>query len=110
MATLDLGVVVAPSADEMQGAPDPQIPTDVLAREIAAHWTVEAPVLGSRAKPVGVRPEPGEPGLYRDAGERVVAIDQLESLPAARALKKQAGAAAIVIARAVAKKHGLKRK
>ncbi len=97
MVTLDLGTVVAPSADEMTATPDPPIPQDVLAQAIHARWTVEPPVLGPKARRVGASPRPGEPGLYRDGAELVVALNSIDALPAAQALKQQHDASSIVL-------------
>ena len=97
--TVDLGAVVASSADEMSAAADPLFPSDVLARSIDARWVVEPPVLGPRAKAIGASPGPGEPRLYRDGGKLVVALDSVDALPAAQAMKRQHDATAIVLAR-----------
>lgn len=94
--SVDLGRVVARSADEMHAAPEPLIPSDVLAHSVRASWVVEPPVLGQKAKLISAKPEPGQPGVYRDRGRVVVAIDSFEAMPAAQVLKRQRSAAAIV--------------
>ncbi len=98
--TVDLGRVTASSVDDMHAAPEPPAPADTLTDELClslrVRWTVEPPVLGPKAKPLTVA-EPGRPVVYRDRGTVVVAIDSPDALAAARALKHEHAAGAIVV-------------
>lgn len=100
---VDLGTVTANSAHDLVAA-RPALPRagalPRLAHELCCTWTVVAPLLAPKAKKLrhGAEPAYSLP-VFREPGDRlVVAVRSQDELEPARALMKEVGAAAVVVA------------
>ena len=112
---IDLGAVTAESADRLDDAAAPDIPpADGLrepAHRVVYEWSVRAPILDAKAKPVTKPPEgeSGKPVAYDPPvfkgpdGRLVVAVDSEREIPKAREVAASAGAAAIVVRKQTAR-------
>ena len=106
---IDLGAVTAESADRLDDAAAPDIPpADGLpepAHRVVYEWSVRAPILDAKAKPITKPPEgeSGKPVAYDPPvfkgpnGRLVVAVVSEREIPKAREVAASAGAAAIVV-------------
>ena len=106
---VDLGDLVAESADRLDAAPHPALPfagdMPEPAHDIVYEWRVRAPALAANAKPVlssfnGKNGNPvidGPAAFDEPGGRRVVVIGSEQEMDEAVQLAKDAGAVAIVI-------------
>lgn len=106
----DLGRMTAASADRLE-VPTPTPPTRPgrLSHRTIVHWTVEAPRLHPKARPVDTKASGGSPPvgpggegtatfpLYREPdGRLVVVVRAVDDIPAASAFARARGADAVV--------------
>lgn len=106
--SVDLGTVVAESADDLASAQptaSPMGPASSFAKKMRLTWRVEPPVLAPKAEEVrrppvekGGKALPYQPPVYREEKRKVVAIRSHAELEAAKRVREEVGAVAIVLA------------
>jgi cardiolipin synthase len=105
--TVDLGTVVAASAEDLAAAVPvwPQASgVTKPARQLRCKWRVEAPVLAPKADEVrrppaekGGKAMPYRPPVYREGKRKVVAVRTAADIEGAKKVREEVGAEAIVL-------------